>query len=88
MLGLKCSPLNFLQVQTCAKLYLYVCANLNARKPSCVMVVLLLHVRLHCSLMGSVVEPEQGEWLSARSKVSVSWKTKEYGKHCFPLPLG
>lgn len=87
MLGLKRSPLHFLQVQTCT-LYLYVCADLSAFKPSCVMVVLLLHVRLHCSLMGSMVEPEQGEWLSARNKVSASWKTKEYGKNCFPLPLG
>lgn len=34
------------------------CADLSALKPSCVMVVLLLHVRLHCSLMGSMVEPE------------------------------
>ena len=41
MLGLKRSPLHFLQVQT-RTLYLYVCADLSAFKPSCVMVVLLL----------------------------------------------
>lgn len=76
VLGLKCSSLHFPQVHLSA--LPECCAVLCALEPGSVVVVLLLHIRLRCSLVGGVVGPESVEWLSARSKVSTACKTRAW----------